>query len=215
MNELTTSKSTLPAQQEAQAILRAAEEDAGFEKLLKFKKGQYECDNEEVKLGTEYVAHCEGWTKAWIKFVEGQVVDRKIFPVAESRRPPDREELDDLQLRGTKDPKSGLSADPWVYQHLLPLEDKAGDLVVFVTSSTGGRRAVADLCKSYGRRLARTGVSDNPVIKISSVDMPTKHFGNVPRPNFEIVGWDSGRAEIRQVTAPDTLRQEMDDEIPF
>lgn len=214
MNDNPT-KTNLPAQKEAEAIARAAEEDAGFEKLLKFKKGAYESDGEVVSWGTEYVAHCEGWTKAWIKFQDGQVVDRKIYRVADGLRPPDREELDEKEKIGAKDPKSGLSTDPWVYQHLLPLEDKGGNLVVFVTSSTGGKRAVADLCKVYARRLSRTGQGDKPIIKLSGATMPTKHFGDVPRPAFEITGWGGGGGGVHKVVPPDTLQQEMNDEIPF
>jgi hypothetical protein len=71
------------------------------------------------------------------------------------------------------------------------------------------------LCKSYSRRAQRTGHSEQPVIKLGGTVMPTRMFGDVPRPSFEIIGWDSSREGIKEVKAPDTLRQEMDDEIPF
>lgn len=230
MDELVKAHAALPAN-EAANIGNAANEDAGFEKLLKFKKGHYESDGEEVPLGTQFVAHCVGWTKCWIKFLDGNVADRKMYRVAEGHRPPERGELDSLDMIGVKDPKSGLSMDPWVYQYLLPLENEAGDLVVFVTSSMGGKRAVADLCKSYSRRaqrmgprwnvtedgvkLAQSGVTEQPVIKLGSGIMPSRLFGDVPRPVFEIIGWDSNKEGVREVKAPETLRQEMDDEIPF
>jgi hypothetical protein len=41
-------------------ILGAAQEDAGFAKLLKFKKGEYFIGEELVPLGTEYIAHAVG-----------------------------------------------------------------------------------------------------------------------------------------------------------
>jgi hypothetical protein len=214
MDELMKAHEALPAN-EAANIGDAANEDAGFEKLLKFKKGHYESDSAEVELGTQFVAHCVGWTKCWIKFLDGNVADRKMYRVANGEKPPEREQLDSLEMIGVKDPKSGLSMDPWVYQYLLPLENEAGDLVVFVTSSMGGKRAVADLCKSYSRRARRTRTSEQPVIKLASGIMPSRLFGDVPRPLFEIVGWDSNKEGIREVKAPDTLRQEMDDEIPF
>lgn len=215
MKELEKVFEQTPAVTEAAALLNAANEDAGFEKLLKFKKGVYSCDANVVDWGTEFVAHCVGWTKCWIKFVDSKVVERKMYRVASGARPPEREELDDLQMIGVKDPKTGLSLDPWVYQYLLPMEDKAGELVVFVTSSTGGKRAVADLCKSYSRRAARTHQSEQPVIKLSGTVMPSRMFGDVPRPLFEVIGWDSAREGIREVKAPETLKDEMDDEIPF
>lgn len=214
MDELVRAHEALPAK-EAANIGNAASEDAGFEKLLKFKKGIYLCDNEVVEIGTQFTAHCVGWTKCWIKFIDGGVVDRKMYRVADGVRPPEREQLDSLDMIGAKDPKSGLSTDPWVYQYLLPLENDVGDLVVFVTSSMGGKRAVADLCKSYSRRAQRTRVSASPVIKLAAGIMPSRLFGDVPRPVFEIVGWDEQREAVREVKPPDTLKQEMDDEIPF
>ena len=218
-----TRQTDLPAIREAQNIGNAANEDAGFEKLLKFKKGAYECDNEVVPWGTEYVAHCVGWTKCWIRFEDSKVTDRRMYRVADGKRPPDRDERDkdgnfvlgDMDRNKWKAGPNGQPSDPWVYQHLLPMEDQTGELVVFVTSSIGGRRAVADLCKSYARRAARTGVSAQPVIKLSGGTMPTKMYGDVPRPAFEIIGWDENREGIRTVKGPDTLQEEMNDEIPF
>jgi hypothetical protein len=215
MNEIMKSNQEVAAR-EADLIGNAAQEDAGFEKLLKFKKGTYECDNAEVPYGTEYTAHCVGWTKAWIKFIDSKVVERKMYRVAEGKRVPDREELDDQDMNEwPKGPDGKTPSDPWVYQHLLPMEDKNGDLVVFATSSIGGKRAVADLCKSYARRVNRTGHSDSPIIKLSAAVMPTKSWGDVPRPHFEIIGWDEHREAVRVVKGPDTLLDEMNDEIPF
>jgi hypothetical protein len=54
--------------------------------------------------------------------------------------------------------------------------------------------------------------------------MPTKNFGDVPRPHFEIVGWDDDgvvdgggvpREPIRTVSEAVLKKQEFDDEIPF
>ena len=213
----TTQAVTLTALQEAANIGRAAEEDGGFEALLKFKKGVYELSGEEVPMGRKYIAHCVGYTRCWIKFENQQVVDRKMFRVAEGRRPPDREELDAKDESTWPKGPNGQPSDPWVYQYLLPMEDlQTGDVVIFVTSSIGGKRAVADLCKAYNRRVVRTGQSAQPVVKLSKAVMPTRMYGDVPRPAFEIDGWTSdGESGIREVKAPDTLKQEMDDEIPF
>lgn len=55
--------------------------------------------------------------------------------------------------------------------------------------------------------------------------MPSKKFGQVPRPNFEVVGWDdSGIATPKDLVAAVPMRDigkaaakrdDMDDEIPF
>ena|SRR5262245_39751811 len=217
MNDLTRMNTQLPANQEAANIGGAAQEDGGFEALLKFKKGTYELSGEEVPMGRKYIAHCIGWTRCWIKFEHQQVVDRKMYRVAEGRRPPDREELDCTDRTTWPMGPNGQPSDPWVYQYLLPMEDLiTGDVVIFVTSSIGGKRGVADLCKAYSRRVARTGTSEQPVVKLGKAVMPTRMYGDVPRPSFEIDGWTGDHVEaIREVKAPDTLKDEMDDEIPF
>jgi hypothetical protein len=173
----TTHMSKEPAKQETQTsmaltthgtelenIAMAAQQDAGFEKILKFKKGEYFVAEEEIPLGSEYLAHVVGWTKCWIKFVDGEVAERKIYPVAKGARPPEREDLDDLDESKWEEGLDGKPADPWVYQYLLPLENRSnGELVIFVTSSFGGRRAVADLCQLYTRRMQKMGAGQ-PII---------------------------------------------------
>jgi hypothetical protein len=212
-----TNGNKLPAVQEAAAIGAAAQQDGGFETLLKFKKGEYFSANEEVPLGTEFIAHCIGWTRGWTKFENQAVVDRKMFRVADGRRPPDRDELDANDPTQWPIGISGQPADPWVFQFYLPMENReTGEVVIFVTSSFGGKRAVADLCKTYSRRVARTGKSEQPVIKLDKAKMPTRQWGDVPRPSFEVIGWTGDEVEgIREVKPMDGINQELNDEIPF
>jgi hypothetical protein len=54
---------------EAENIRDAAKEDT-FERMLKFNKGDFFVGDDQVPLGTEYLAHCNAWTKCWIKFVD-------------------------------------------------------------------------------------------------------------------------------------------------
>jgi hypothetical protein len=199
---------------EIENLRAAARQDAGFERILKFRKGEYSIAEEPVALGAEYLAHTTAWTKSWIKFVDGEVAERKMFRVSLGEKPPEREDLDDLDLIGKKD-SDGMSADPWVFQHLLPLEDMAsGEIVVFCTSSFGGRRAIADLCSTYAKRSGKTGCGQ-PIIRLATAEMPTKKFGKVPRPLFEIVRWDQGDEEVISPADPrPTFRDELNDEIP-
>jgi hypothetical protein len=207
----------VPAADEAKNIGNAAQEDGGFETLLKFKKGEYFAGGEEVPLGTEYIAHCIGWTRGWTKFENQQVTDRKMYRVADGRRPADRDELDSRDEKLWPIGISGAPADPWVFQFYLPMESReTGEVVIFVTSSFGGKRAVADLCKAYSRRVARTGKSEQPVIRLGKAKMPTRQWGDVPRPDFEVIGWTGDEHEgIREVKPMDSVKDELDDEIPF
>ena len=191
--QLTQAGEIVPSERstEAENILVAAKEDAGFDKLLKFKKGEYLIGEELVPLGTEYIAHAVGWTKCWIKFVDGGVVERKTYRVAYGERPPEREDLDDLDRDKWPEGLDGNPADPWVYQYLLPLEHlPSGEVVIFVTSSAGGRRAVADLCSAYAKRVGKRANCGQPIVKLAKAEMPTKKIRQGARPYFEIIGWD-------------------------
>ena len=76
-------------------ILIAAQEDVGFDKILKFKKGDYFIGEQKVPLLTKYIAHPEAWTKCWTKFEDNKVVDRRLYRVARGEKPPEREDLDE------------------------------------------------------------------------------------------------------------------------
>ena len=201
---------------EIENIHAAAQQDAGFEKILKFKKGEYFIGEELVPLSTEYLAHTTAWTKSWIKFVNGEVAERKLFRVALGEKPPVREDLDDRDENNWPEGLDGNPTDPWVLQYLLPLEKTSdGEVVIFVTSSVGGCRAVADLCNAYAKRTKKTGCG-LPIIKLAKTDMPTKKYGKVLRPLFEIAGWERQEATCgMEVIPPATSEDEFRNEIPY
>jgi hypothetical protein len=211
----------LPMKDEVRNIGDEAQNDAGFQKMLKFKKGVYFCDGEEIDIGTKYIAHCIGWTKTWVHFADQKVVERKIYRVARGEKAPERDQLPDNDQSQWPIGINKQPADPWVYQYLLPMEDpRSGEVRIFVGSSFGGRRAVADLCAAYARHSTKHKGSGQPIVTLQMLMMPTKNFGDVPRPHFEIVGWDdeaatSEREPIRTVSEEVLKKQEFDDEIPF
>ena len=199
-------------------IETAAREEGGFEKILKFNKGDYLIGEEEVALGTEYIAHTRLWTKCWIKFVDGEVAQRKVYSVARGETPPERDELDDLDETNWSKGLDDKPADPWVFQNLLPLENpSSGEVVIFVSPSVGGKIAVAELCKAYAMRAKRIENCGQPIIKLATITFPSKKFNTkVPRPLFEIIAWDepSPDGDIEMVP-PASSKAEPDDEIPF
>jgi hypothetical protein len=195
---------------EAENILDAAQKDAAFEKMLKFKKGDYFIGEELVPLGTKYIAHAIGWTKCWIKFLDGEVADRRVYRIALGEQPPEREDLDDLDRDSWPEGVDGNPADPWTFQYLIPLERISdGEVVIFTTSSFGGRRAVADLCGAYAKRTTKKAGCGQPVIRLAKAEMPTKKFGKVPRPHFEIVGWDELPSDLDEGPPPVTSETEF------
>jgi hypothetical protein len=51
------------------------------------------------------------------------------------------------------------------------------------------------------------------MVKLAKAMMPTKNWGDVPRPDFEVIGWDDTAAD--KVVDVTTIKEDMDDEIPF
>lgn len=200
---------------EADNIRAAIQEDAA-QQLLKFAKGTYSKKEEEVPVGTEFVAYCRMWVKAWIKFIDKKIVEKKLYKVALGERRPPREELDDTQKMNTE-------YDPWSDQYFLPMENLAtGEVVIFVTSTYGGREAVRNLCDEYQKR-TRAGQFGQPIVQLAVGKWKSKKFGEQPCPTFEIVGWDDKQADMNasEVSIAAALpvtakpRDDMDDEIPF
>jgi hypothetical protein len=205
---------------EANFILAGIKDDAEV-RLLKFSNGEFKVGSENVALGTKFFADVPKWTKAWIKFEDKKVVDRKLYRVARGEVPPDRLELDDLHLANHKR-EDGMSDDPWSYQYQLPLEDvTTGAILIFTTQSLGGQRAVRELGDEYAKR-AKTGLFGGPIVQLATQDMTTQH-GTVSRPLFKIVGWED---DAERATPENSLTKvlpvqradkadDMDDEIPF
>ena len=93
MNNLETNVTAIAI--DTENVLIAAQEDAGFDKILKFKKGDYFIGEQKVPLLTEYLAHPEAWTKCWTKFEDNKIVDRRLYRVARGEKPPERKDLDE------------------------------------------------------------------------------------------------------------------------
>jgi hypothetical protein len=181
----------------------AAQEDV-FQTRLKFVKGEYLIDKEVITTDSQYLAYPKSWTKEWIKWVDGQPVERKLYVAAKGEIPPERDELDEYwnKEKSKKPPASwrtgpdGKPTDPWQLHYYLPLENlKIGDLMIFTTTSTGGHKAVAELVDRFTRRSKQIANCGQPIVELATTKMPTKDFGKVLRPKFNVVGWDDPALE--------------------
>jgi hypothetical protein len=208
--EIAKSQTNLPANcnEEADNLLASTE---GHEKLLKFVKGKYKVGDDEVPLGSQYVVHANQLTFCWIKFTDSRVADRRMGRAADGFVPPKREELGDTD-QSKWAVVDGEAKDPWSFQHLLPLENlESGEVVIFTTSSIGGKIATEEVVREYARRLKRKGSRALPIVKLAVKQMPTKKFGDVPRPYFEVEGWEDSPAGDAKLS----LAKDFDDAVPF
>jgi hypothetical protein len=197
------------------AIAAAAKEEGASElgKLLKFSKGHYFVATDEIPLGKEFISHVEHWTRGWVKFKNGSLVEHRVGRVADGFIVPPREKLDDLDESKWENEADGRPKDPWAQQSYVPLEDcETGEIVTFVSGSSGGRGAISKLAARAARHLATMG---QPRIKLAVESYKHRAYGRIEKPSFIIVGWTN---EISQPPARDfgaTDRNNFDDSIPF
>jgi hypothetical protein len=192
--QVTPVDTQLPASWEEAAarVLKAASE--GPMAIIKFKKGHYFNGEREVPLKTRYLAYCDAWACGWTKFIDGQPVERNfvvVATVAENKVPDrrDRNGLGDLDKSKWSKDEDGEPSDPWVFQHLLPLEDiETGERLLFATSSIGGEIGVKLLCKKWARN-AQLGL---PTIELAVGTYDTKKYRDIPRPDFRVIKRERG-----------------------
>lgn len=213
--EQEVSKTT---QQGMDSYGREAQNDSGFQKMLKFVKGDYKIDDEDVPVGTVYLAHTAAWTKTWVHFVDKKVVERRVYRMINSERAPERDQIPDNDMASWPLDPNGKPMDPWALQYLLPMENmETGEVQIFVASSFGGRRAVGTVCTAWHKRASRHPQGGQPIVKIGVTTFPTKNWGDVKAPIFEIIGWDD--TSTKETSKPVDMKQvkhdEMNDAIPF
>ena len=215
----TQSKVPANVETEADNLLATTQ---GHEKLLKFVKGAYKVMDDIVPLGTEFVAHASQLTFAWTRFVDGKRSEQRMGKAAEKWIPPERDELGDNDQSQWERDERGTPKDPWTFQHLLPFENlETGEVLIFATSSIGGRIATQELVREYARRVKRKGSCALPIIKLDVAQMKTKSFGDVARPHFEVTGWEDAQDVAPDLSKPNgggdkmSVAKELDDEVPF
>jgi len=209
MENAESKNALVPHEAASQLMLQAAAETNSFGKLLKFTKGKYFTGDDEVAAGREMIAHVTQWARGWVKFVDSKPVEQRIGKVIEGFTMPAREDLGDNDEKKWEKDASGERRDPWARQFYLPMEDpETGEVLVFVTGSDGGCRAINTLCTRAARQL----VKGPPIIKLGVSSYKHKTYGRIETPDFPIVSWAGlgGSSPI-----PNTTAVELDDEIPF
>jgi hypothetical protein len=200
-------------------FLQVAQETQASElggRLLKFVKGRFHVGDDEVPAGGEYIAHVNKLMRGYVKFFGGKLVEQRLGKVADGFGLPKRDELGDTDQTAWERDTSGSPRDPWCLQYYLPIENaESGEVLIFVTSSSGGRGAIGNLCNLF----ARNTDHGLPVIKLSSSSYRHRTFGRIDTPDFPVLRWQGGTMVdsadedgMMQVISPG---DEMNDAIPF
>src|SRR2546426_814486 len=109
--------------------------------LLKFVKGDFFAgeDNDEVELGTRFVAMMPGLLNGWIKWEDGHPVTHEMGLVIEGFKAAKRDDLGDLD----KSQWEEKDRDPWQRGNYVAFVDaKTKEVYTFASGSKGGRSAL-------------------------------------------------------------------------
>jgi hypothetical protein len=206
--------------------------------LLRFNKGDWVTgqDSEELPQGKRMIVNMDQLLLGWLRWEEQKPADMRMGLLVEGFKPPSRHSLGYGYNRDQPEDQSpdtteweldntGQPRDPWQFTYYLvmrdpDMEDEGEGIYTFTTSSTGGKSAIGDLCKLYGRK-RREGYKDHyPVValKVGKYKHSTSQFGWIKVPVLPVVGWASKNVfgELPPPTdATLQLSHTKDEDIPF
>ena len=149
---------------------------------LKFAKGEWTLDGQTVGSGEEFVTVPSSITRAMERWQSKRITDRVVARLGERLVP--RSELGDHDRSRWETGLDGRERDPWCEVHYLGLRRLDDDsLVVFSTSSDGGRKAIAQIAKAAASR-----PGEAPIVTLGSDSYPHRSFGQITTPTFDVAG---------------------------
>jgi hypothetical protein len=174
-------------------------------KIIKFDAGDYFCGG-DIFGAADLVA--TGAKAFWARWCEQHIAE-----VREGPPHPDRSELGHHDRLQWEPGLNGEPADPWHdTRHLYLIEQTTAEEFTFVTSSFGGRSAVAELSRQIcSVRAAHPRAC--PIVELTFEKMPTR-YGLKKRPKFRVRDW-IGTDIKREPTSQPLLTSALNDEIPF
>lgn len=194
MTNPTTHAPALPAGHDPYSAYGQAA--AATKTFVTFKNGEYLYgpDDEEIPLGTRFIANMPGLRIGWKRWHDGKVIDDRmdllVSPEGQVFKPGARADLGDLDpALWEKDEKTKQPKDPWQFTNELTLVGpESGTEFVFATASKGGIGAVGRLCQDYGR-LYRQKPGRLPVIELQADSYQHKTYGKTYFPVLTLVDW--------------------------
>lgn len=151
-------------------------------------KWSYGKDQEEIEKGTRVALNAAEIRRGWICWKDGEVQQETMVRIVDGS-PPAKGELPDY---GPFD----RDQDGWREQSSVEFRDvEGGEQFLFKTSSKGGRIAVANLVKDYGRSFQQHP-GELAIVELGNVSFDAKDergrkLGKKYAPAFKIVGWQS------------------------
>lgn len=165
---------------------------------LKFAKGEflYGMEENSVEPDERFVANMESVKRGFICWGNKQVLGEEMAPVSSGHR-----------ITKASLPDHSDQDGEWAEQtsiEFTALEDN--ELMLFKTSSFGGRASVGALTKAFIDRIKSGEKACVPVVEMHSSYYKHKEYGRVYTPEFKIVDW---------LLPAGVEADEEDDDVPF
>jgi hypothetical protein len=211
--------------------------------LLKFSKGDWlrGQEGEEVPIGTQLIVNMDELLHGWIRWEDQKPAEQRMGRLVDGFKPPKRGELghgypeleegqdpivdeDDPRIDRSEwelDDTTKAPRDPWQFSYYIVMkdpkeEDPMEGIFTFASSSSGGRGAIGDLCKVYGRKRREGYHNHYPIValKVGSYKHSKKEYGRIKVPVFQLAGW-AAKTKFGDLPPPTEMQLTQDEEIPF
>jgi hypothetical protein len=139
-----------------------------------------------IEGGERFIVNPHELTDTWTKWINGKVVDRRVYRAINGEIAPAREELGALDENYW--PTSGKKPkDPWQRQVYLPMKGNDGEVCAFSATGQSAISEIAELVGMYGET-DRHGKF--PVIELDTRSFESQHGSTIYVPVFRLVDWD-------------------------
>jgi len=181
-----TSPTSAPVPESSAFLQYATEGGGGLGERLKFHKGQWFCGDDEIPLGTQYLAEMDQLARGWVRWHEGKPVEYRLDFVRDGKKIANREDLGFTDESEWEQDEKGKPKDPWQKQSFLPLLHlETVENFVWVFSSLGSERAAQKLSLAYWKR----GLSHLPIVSLQAGSYRHDTFGRIDTPILKIERW--------------------------
>jgi hypothetical protein len=177
-------------------------------------------DKAIVPAGTKMLVVVPTALRGWVKFGDHGIVSAEVGLVADNYLVKHRSALGDLDESLWPVGRDGKVRDMWtqyVSVQMIEMTPPHGD-ATFTSTSWGGKLGLQDICGQYGRnRHLYPGAF--PIVELVKKSRPSKLYGSIPGPGFNVVGWQTvenvraGITESMQAYTPAVTSADIDDDI--
>jgi hypothetical protein len=201
----------------------AMEGGGQFGKMLKYVKGVWSHKDDEVPIGTQFIAHMPEAMRGDVRFSDSRPVEYRLGYIRDRFRFAPRESLGFTDQSQWERDKKGNPVDPWSPQTYLPMDHcETGELYCFVFRSAGATQTFRDLARAYS---PYQNSGKLPIVSLQTDRYNHPDYSWIDVPILKIEDWDdSGTvAPIAPVAEPEIISpppkakaaDDMDDDIPF